>query len=537
MRKFDNYQFKKIYLDENIFLDDDSELKVGYFNINGLLDGGHAEYLNEDKNLRFLHILVLAETKLERRIQDSEIEKVLTNWIILCRHDAVDDSKHMGLILLCPKNTTIQDQLLSYRHQSSNRHDGLQMQGLIVRFKTSLSIGFVYCRSTPNEREVKRIQKCFEECSILMGDFNLLPKEAKDKKKLDTLCSDDKICSLNEVTRRMSNNQPDHILISKKIEKYVFTTSFFNFISDHNSIVIRIGKEKKTMRKEILEKINFSAEIHLKPSKKRNKTKETEKRIRKNLEEPINLPENLRVKFNRRILNPDVASCWLNACLQLILRAFDGMSNEMQLNSELGKELLKLHKMSGINSIDPSNVKAILAFAEDSRIAARKSEIMNEIFEQNELQRQLNLIDAVHLKLGTGQQCVRDFFLCLSENLETWIDVYQLFCVNFVFTTTCLSCGKVSCSEQNQLYLELDVPPNGSNLNEFVEVALNEPYKVEYNCQEGCKVKSEAENRTMIKSCMNVEYFIVILRRHVHCETGTMILENNVNSTLNIRIR
>ena len=101
----------------------------------------------------------------------------------------------------------------------------------------------------------------------------------------------------------------------------------------------------------------------------------------------------------------------------------------------------------------------------------------------------------------------------------------------------CLNCRKNNSSEQNQLYLEIDVPPNGSNLNEYVEIALNEPIKVEYNCQEGCKVKSEAENRTMIKSCQNVEYFIVLLRRVVHSETGPMVIENNVNSVANICLR
>ena len=48
MRKFNSYQFKKIYLDQNIFENNQSEVKAGYLNINGLMDGGHAEYLNED---------------------------------------------------------------------------------------------------------------------------------------------------------------------------------------------------------------------------------------------------------------------------------------------------------------------------------------------------------------------------------------------------------------------------------------------------------------------------------------------------------
>ena len=63
MRKFRQYKFKQIYLDERIFEIDGDEIKVGYLNINGLLDGGHAEYLNADLNLLSLDILLLAETK------------------------------------------------------------------------------------------------------------------------------------------------------------------------------------------------------------------------------------------------------------------------------------------------------------------------------------------------------------------------------------------------------------------------------------------------------------------------------------------
>ena len=64
MRKYRKYTCKKIYLDEKIFKVENSEIKIGYLNINGLDDGSHAFYLNADHNLRYLDFLVLAETKL-----------------------------------------------------------------------------------------------------------------------------------------------------------------------------------------------------------------------------------------------------------------------------------------------------------------------------------------------------------------------------------------------------------------------------------------------------------------------------------------
>ena len=66
MRKFRQYRFKKIYLDEKVFKIDNREIKTGYLNINGLDGGYHAEYLDADHNLLNLDVLVLAETKLDQ---------------------------------------------------------------------------------------------------------------------------------------------------------------------------------------------------------------------------------------------------------------------------------------------------------------------------------------------------------------------------------------------------------------------------------------------------------------------------------------
>jgi hypothetical protein len=182
-------------------------------------------------------------------------------------------------------------------------------------------------------------------------------------------------------------------------------------------------------------------------------------------------------------------------------------------------------------------VKNIIVFAEDTQIAVRKSEIIGQGLERSELERQLKNIDDLHLNLNQGQQCVRDFFLCLKENLESWFDLYQIFSLNMIYSTTCLSCGKVSESETNQLYVEMDVPPDGSKLNEHVEKQLNGYCKVEYQCHDECNVNFEAENRSMIKSCEASNFLIVMLRRVVQGEEGPEIVQNRVNSIDNICIR
>ena len=101
-----SYEFKKVYLDQKIFEVDNSEIKVGFLNINGLQEGNHMHYFNSDKNLGNLDLIVLAETKLNKECKIHEIEEALNNWTILGRYDAPDEKKHMGLILLLSKQSS-----------------------------------------------------------------------------------------------------------------------------------------------------------------------------------------------------------------------------------------------------------------------------------------------------------------------------------------------------------------------------------------------------------------------------------------------
>ena len=80
-----------------------------------------------------------------------------------------------------------------------------------------------------------------------------------------------------------------------------------------------------------------------------------------------------------------------------------------------------------MQSIDPTTVRNIIVHAEDVRIATRKSILTSEIEDKSELVRMLDNVDRTYLNLSTGQQCVRDFFICLKENMENWLDVYQMF--------------------------------------------------------------------------------------------------------------
>ena len=72
------------------------------------------------------------------------------------------------------------------------------------------------------------------------------------------------------------------------------------------------------------------------------------------------------------------------------------------LNSELGVELMKLKNLE-YGSYDPTPVKNIMVLAEDTRIALRKSELVNLGLQNNEVEQRL---ENIYLNLRNGQQCV-----------------------------------------------------------------------------------------------------------------------------------
>ena len=81
MIKHKSYNFKNIFLDEQIFNIDGNKIKAGYLNINGLLGGYHDQYFTSDKNLSNLDMMFLAETKLDIPVLMTRSKSVLITGI------------------------------------------------------------------------------------------------------------------------------------------------------------------------------------------------------------------------------------------------------------------------------------------------------------------------------------------------------------------------------------------------------------------------------------------------------------------------
>ena len=130
--------------------------------------------------------------------------------------------------------------------------------------QNGLIVGYLYCRSAPTDSEIKAIKIYFLECNILMGDLNLSHRLKQDQEKVKELCSDSKVSALKEITRSVSLNQLDYILMDEEYCDRSFVTSFTNFISDHKSITVRIGLDENEFTKEFKAKVTFDIESHKK---------------------------------------------------------------------------------------------------------------------------------------------------------------------------------------------------------------------------------------------------------------------------------
>ena len=241
--------------------------------------------------------------------------------------------------------------------------------------------------------------------------------------------------------------------------------------------------------------------------------------------------------FTRKFRNIDLSSCWLNACLQLLLAALDHLPSLEFLNSELGAELRKLQINQDNVTLDSTNVKHILVAAEDVRIATRISEVVAEENDPAELERRRKAILKVRLDLVQGQQCVRDFFLCLEENVENWPDVFSCFGFRLTHSTTCCSCNQTQSFETTQMHIELDVPPDSCELSQSIDDYLNTSSLVGLRCESKCQRIVQKEKTAILTSNEETNFLLVILSRAVETVNGYQFNRNRTISTNDVFIR
>ena len=179
---------------------------------------------------------------------------------------------------------------------------------------------------------------------MLMGDFNWSHRIPEDQEKIKTLCQTTKESVLHEITRSLSENQLDYILLENSLKEVSFATSFNNFVSDHKAIAVRIGLDGNKFTEAFKMKLTFDSESHCKPKYKQHDDNTESSRSSENYESDQSIgpaeeissdDESLsssnscdeNALFKRKFKNDDMATCWLNACLQLLLSAMDNFED------------------------------------------------------------------------------------------------------------------------------------------------------------------------------------------------------------------
>ena len=242
MEIFSQHQFKKIYLDQEIFTKPDEEIKIGYININGLYSAESCSLINQDFNLRHLDLLLVADTRLSSSDGESKLENSLSNWKVVLRADSEDTRKHMGMLLLASKSSNIRVDQITLNSKQGFKSFGVEqmvyVQIVRIEYKKN-NIGFVYIRETPDMKQLQALKEAFRNSDCIMGDLNLDPNREDDRKKLQQLCGPDKIRILHEHTT-VRSNQLDHIIMKSDIAPNAFATSYLNHSSDHRTITVRI---------------------------------------------------------------------------------------------------------------------------------------------------------------------------------------------------------------------------------------------------------------------------------------------------------
>ena len=150
---------------------------------------------------------------------------------------------------------------------------------------------------------------------------------------------------------------------------------------------------------------------------------------------------------------------------------------------------------------------------------------------------QTRAVESLRLNLISGQQCVRDFFLCLLENVLSWPDVCSPFTFNITHSTVCRSCNNVHQSETLQMYVEMPVPPENSSLNDYVEEYLNTSSLVGKFCEDGCQKLVQAEKSSRLTEAGETEFLNIILTRAVETLDGFKLVENKITVINDVIIR
>lgn len=238
--------------------------------------------------------------------------------------------------------------------------------------------------------------------------------------------------------------------------------------------------------------------------------------------------EDVALVDQRRIINPDSQTCWLNSCLQLVLTAFDYMGNVSPTGSKLWNTLVELKTQDVSVVLDPSQIKDLIIQTERKRLREGNFAQRYSIFD---LQIPTGPCGSKRMS-RIGQQDCKDFFFCLSENRESWEDVFKLFKISTLTSTTCTACNNVSRQEvggNENTFITLNCPDTSTSMKNHIEENLNGGELREWRDETGCGKLTQGLVRTRITNVYESQFMIIHLQRLLKIGTQLHIVDTKVN--------
>ena len=223
-------------------------------------------------------------------------------------------------------------------------------------------------------------------------------------------------------------------------------------------------------------------------------------------------------------------SCWLNSCMQLVLAAFDHLTELATNGSPLWKLLIQYKMKDEGDIINPLEIRDLLLAKERDRILLKGVRSENRLFHYantnstNEY-RLKSLSEASRI----GQQDCKDFFVCIEQNKESWADVYSVFDFSTTKSTLCHNCQVESRppNYDNQTFMMFDCPQQDVTLSQYVDKHLNESTLVNnWRHEEGCNRIGDAENKVRLVNVDNTQFVTIIVNRLIRDPQGHLTISN-----------
>ena len=215
--------------------------------------------------------------------------------------------------------------------------------------------------------------------------------------------------------------------------------------------------------------------------------------------------------------NTDQESCWINSCLQALLSVIHHGDSVSKNGSTLW-ELLLWYKGKDSNVvIDPTEVKDLFYNMEKQRIVNANVNPQARLFHfANSISQTLEELDVEILQ--SGQQDCKDFFICIEENKEHWLDVFDFFKFSMVTYTVCGHCRQTSRRDvaQQQSFMLLGGSNVDTKISTLIQETLNKSTTVlDWRHQDGCNMMTTGENFTKISNTNDMK-FLVIIQEKLH---------------------